>query len=70
MNEKNPIRVCVSGYFTVLHKGHIKLFEDAKALGDKLIVIINNHDQQFKKKRKNNYGTRRYQIYSGPHRHY
>ena len=52
MNEKNPIQVCVSGYFTVLHKGHIKLFEDAKALGDKLIVIINNHDQQFKKKGK------------------
>ena len=44
--------VCVSGYFTVLHKGHIKLFEDAKKLGDKLIVIVNNNDQQINKKGK------------------
>ena len=44
--------VCVSGYFTVLHKGHVKLFEEAKKLGDKLIVIINNNDQQTRKKGK------------------
>ena len=44
--------VCVSGYFTVLHKGHIKLFEAAKALGDKLIVIVNNNNQQIGKKGK------------------
>ena len=42
--------VCVSGYFTVLHKGHIKLFEEAKKLGDKLIVIVNNNNQQINKK--------------------
>jgi len=44
--------VTVSGYFTVLHKGHIKLFEAAKALGDKLIVIVNNNAQQIAKKGK------------------
>ena len=44
--------VCVSGYFTVLHKGHVKLFEAAKELGDKLIVIVNNNDQQIRKKGK------------------
>ena len=44
--------VCVSGYFTVLHKGHIKLFEEARKLGDKLVVIINNNDQQINKKGK------------------
>ncbi|MBW2995678.1 adenylyltransferase/cytidyltransferase family protein [Candidatus Woesearchaeota archaeon] len=44
--------VCVSGYFTVLHKGHINLFEEARKLGDKLIVIINNNNQQIAKKGK------------------
>ena len=44
--------VVVSGYFTVLHKGHVKLFEAAKALGDKLIVIVNNNQQQIGKKGK------------------
>ena len=44
--------VCVSGYFTVLHKGHIKLFEQAKKLGDKLVVIVNNNNQQIQKKGK------------------
>ena len=44
--------VCVSGYFTVLHKGHVKLFEEAKKLGDKLVVIVNNNNQQTQKKGK------------------
>lgn len=44
--------VCVSGYFTVLHKGHVMLFEEAKKLGDKLIVIVNNNNQQINKKGK------------------
>lgn len=42
--------VAVSGYFTILHKGHIELFEKAKELGDKLIVIVNNNEQQKNKK--------------------
>ncbi|MFW0862307.1 MAG: adenylyltransferase/cytidyltransferase family protein [Candidatus Komeilibacteria bacterium] len=34
--------VAVSGGFDPLHIGHVRLFEAAKKLGDKLIVIINN----------------------------
>lgn len=43
-NKKNKT-VCVSGYFNPLHKGHIDLFQNAKALGGRLVVIINNDDQ-------------------------
>ncbi len=39
------ITVCTSGYFNPLHKGHLKLLQDAKALGDYLIVIVNNDHQ-------------------------
>ena len=35
----------MSGYFNPLHTGHLKLFEDAKKLGDYLVVIINNDSQ-------------------------
>ena len=34
--------VAVSGGFDPLHIGHIELMEEAKSLGDKLIVIVNN----------------------------
>lgn len=44
------IVVAVSGYFTVLHRGHIEHFEEAKKLGDFLIVILNNEGQQIAKK--------------------
>lgn len=37
--------VAVSGYFNPVHKGHINLFREAKALGDKLVVILNNDNQ-------------------------
>ncbi|MBI4114661.1 MAG: adenylyltransferase/cytidyltransferase family protein [Candidatus Niyogibacteria bacterium] len=37
-----PIWVAVSGGFDPMHIGHVRLFEDAKKLGDKLVVIINN----------------------------
>lgn len=36
----------VSGYFNPLHKGHIEYFLNAKALGDELIVIVNNDAQR------------------------
>ncbi len=39
------ITVCTSGYFNPLHKGHVRLFEEAKKLGDYLIVIVNNDKQ-------------------------
>jgi len=46
------VRVCTSGYFDPLHVGHIECFEQAKALGDWLVVIINNDYQAFLKKGK------------------
>jgi cytidyltransferase-like protein len=42
--------VVTSGYFDPLHVGHIELIEKAKALGDKLIVIVNNDKQAILKK--------------------
>ncbi len=42
--------VCCSGYFDVLHYGHIEYFEKSKALGDKLVVIVNNDHQAKLKK--------------------
>lgn len=32
----------VSGGFDPIHHGHIRYFHDAKKLGDKLVVVINN----------------------------
>jgi len=43
--KKNIKTVCVSGYFNPIHSGHISLFNEAKKLGDYLIVIINNDAQ-------------------------
>lgn len=39
------IIVCTSGYYNPLHKGHVRLLEEAKKLGDYLIVIVNNDEQ-------------------------
>lgn len=44
--------VIASGYFNPVHIGHIKLLQAAKELGDYLIVIINNDQQQKLKKGK------------------
>ena len=38
--------VIVSGYFNPLHKGHLELFEKAKAKGDELWVIVNSDLQR------------------------
>ena len=38
--------IIVSGYFNPLHKGHLDLFENAKEVGDALIVIVNNDKQR------------------------
>jgi len=43
-NNKNIV-VAVSGYFNPVHVGHIKLFKEAKKLGTKLVVIVNNDKQ-------------------------
>lgn len=44
--------VIVSGYFNPLHGGHIDMIEAAKAMGDRLVVIVNNDKQQLLKKGK------------------
>ena len=41
-----PKAIIVSGYFNPLHKGHLELFEKAKASGDELWVIVNNDLQR------------------------
>jgi len=48
-NKKLKI-IAVSGGFDPLHIGHIRLFQEAKKLGDKLVVILNN-DNWLKKKK-------------------
>lgn len=46
MPQKKPkrkkITVAVSGGFDPIHIGHVRMFEQAKALGDELVVILNN----------------------------
>lgn len=39
---KGPVWVAVSGGFDPLHIGHVRMFEEARKLGDKLVVIMNN----------------------------
>ena len=41
-----PKAIIVSGYFNPLHKGHLELFEKAKASGDQLWVIVNSDFQR------------------------
>lgn len=48
--NKKSIVVAVSGGFDPLHVGHVRMFEAAKKLGDKLVVILNN-DNWLKKKK-------------------
>ena len=38
--------IIVSGYFNPIHKGHLEYFNNAKSLGNKLIVIVNNDHQR------------------------
>ncbi|MDC0515213.1 adenylyltransferase/cytidyltransferase family protein [Flavobacteriaceae bacterium] len=41
-----PKAIIVSGYFNPLHKGHLELFEKAKASGNQLWVIVNSDLQR------------------------
>ena len=43
--------VAVSGGFDPIHIGHVRMFEHARALGDELVVILNNDNWLRKKKR-------------------
>ena len=43
-------KIAISGYFDPIHVGHIEYINNAKKLGDWLIVIVNNNKQcQLKK---------------------
>lgn len=44
--------IAVSGYFDPIHVGHIELLKLSKALGGKLVVILNNDAQCTQKKGK------------------
>lgn len=52
MAERSAERiiVAVSGGFDPLHIGHVRLFREAKQLGDELVVILNNDNWLLKKK--------------------
>ena len=51
ITKKKEKIVMVSGGFDPVHIGHVRLFNEAKKLGDKLVVIINN-DNWKRQKRK------------------
>jgi len=50
LSQKKQIVVAVSGGFDPIHIGHVRLFKEAKKLGDKLVVILNNDNWLEKKK--------------------
>jgi D-beta-D-heptose 7-phosphate kinase/D-beta-D-heptose 1-phosphate adenosyltransferase len=49
-SSKKKIVVAVSGGFDPLHPGHVRMFAEAKKLGDELVVILNNDNWLLKKK--------------------
>src|SRR3989338_3166929 len=40
--KKKKTIVAVSGGFDPIHIGHVRMFNEAKKLGDRLVVILNN----------------------------
>lgn len=55
MNKKKKNKkkiVMVSGGFDPIHIGHVRMFQEAKKLGDHLVVVINNDNWLRKKKGK------------------
>ena len=47
---EKPTAAIVSGFFSPLHAGHLDMIEAAAELGEQLIVIVNNNEQQLAKK--------------------
>lgn len=45
-------KVCVSGHFNPLHPGHLLMMEEARKLGDYLVVIVANDIQAQAKRSK------------------
>lgn len=50
MADNKKILVAVSGGFDPIHIGHVRMFQEAKKLGDELVVILNNDNWLRKKK--------------------
>ena len=50
LGKNKKIVVAVSGGFDPVHFGHVRMFQHARALGDELVVILNN-DNWLKKKK-------------------
>lgn len=50
MRSRKKVVVCTSGGFDPVHVGHVRMFQHAKRLGDKHVVILNNDNWLFKKK--------------------
>lgn len=48
--KSHKVVVAVSGGFDPVHVGHVRLFQEARALGDELVVILNNDHWLRKKK--------------------
>ncbi len=48
--SENEIIVVVSGGFDPIHPGHVRLFQEARKLGTKLVVVLNNDNWLQKKK--------------------
>ena len=41
--------IIISGYFNPIHKGHLEYINNAKAIAEELIVIVNNDKQRILK---------------------
>ncbi len=48
--HRKEVVVAVSGGFDPVHIGHVRLFNEAKRLGDHLVVIVNNDNWLRRKK--------------------
>jgi len=48
--QRKKITVATGGGFDPLHEGHIRLFKEAKKLGDVLVVMLNSDTQLRQKK--------------------
>jgi len=51
--ENTKKTIMVSGGFDPIHIGHLKMFEEAKKLGDRLVVVLNCDKWLIRKKGKN-----------------
>ena len=49
-SDRKHTVVAVSGGFDPVHVGHVRMFQNAKKLGDKLVIILNNDNWLLKKK--------------------